>query len=100
MRAVTNKQLNIEAHFHSVDSPEESTKKLDKMLSRSTKKYLVIVACVVGAIYFLWHGTGSGKSCAKGAQSSRDVAMLAEDGTLYEYNRQSPMIFIGTCCVI
>lgn len=88
-------RINIESHFQPVDSDQESTKKLSVMLSRSTKKYLLIGTCVLGVLYLVWHGTGTGKSCPKGAQSSRDVAMLGEDGTLYEYNRQSPMIFIG-----
>jgi len=65
------------------------------MLSRSAKKYLVIVLCVLSVLYLLYHGGPRGAGCDRGTQPSRNTAMLSEDGTMYEYNRQSPLIFIG-----
>ena len=80
------------------------------MLSRNTKKWLLFGVAFLGLFYFAVH---SGKisantvDCLNGAgqggearpenrvAGSRKTAHVSSDGTVYEYDRNSPIIFIG-----
>jgi len=77
------------------------------MLSRNTKKWLLFGVAFLGLFYFAVH---SGKisantvDCLNGGQDarpenravgSRKTAHVSSDGTVYEYDRNSPIIFIG-----
>ena len=78
-------------------------------MNRNTKKWLLVGVAFLGLFYFAVH---SGKLSAttveclnnaaapdgltkKEVVSSRKTAQVASDGTVYEYDRNSPIIFIG-----
>lgn len=66
------------------------------MLSRGTKKLLVTAGICLGIIYLLYNrGSMPGRDCPKTESMSKKTSMISQDGTLYEYDRQSPLIFIG-----
>ena len=77
------------------------TAKYLAMLSRSNKRAVLLAATAFSVLYLLYSlmgGGGSGGgifSCGSTRQLSRKTAMVSEDGQLYEYDRQSPIIFIG-----
>jgi len=66
------------------------------MVSRSTKKY-VGLGGIVALLLLLYYRGGSptAESCNKSLSASKKTSMLGQDGHLYEYDRQSPLIFIG-----
>jgi len=66
------------------------------MVSRANKKYALIVACVVGVLYIVFYG-GFDKisKCSNVPMISRKTSVVNKDGSLYEYDRQSPIVFIG-----
>ena len=66
------------------------------MLSRANKKYALIIACVVGMLYLVFYG-GFDKisKCNNAPMISRKTSVVNNDGSLYEYDRQSPIVFIG-----
>lgn len=66
------------------------------MLSRANKKYALIIACVVGMLYLVFYG-GFDKisKCNNAPMISRKTSVVNKDGSLYEYDRQSPIVFIG-----
>ena len=69
---------------------------MDMMLTRSTKKLLLTGCIVLGLMYLMYRGGGvPGTSCPKTESMSKKTSMISNDGTLYEYDRQSPLIFIG-----
>ena len=80
---------------------------INTMLSRNSKKWLLFGVAFLGLFYFAVH---SGKisantvDCLNGGQDarpenravgSRKTAHVSSDGTVYEYDRNSPIIFIG-----
>lgn len=67
------------------------------MLTRSTKKIMLTAALVLLIFYLLYKGSSSSAlvDCPKTESMSKKTSMLSQDGTLYEYDRQSPLIFIG-----
>ena len=83
---------------------------INAMMSRNTKKWLLFGVAFLGLFYFAVH---SGKisantvDCLNGGQGqqdarpenrvagSRKTAHVSSDGTVYEYDRNSPIIFIG-----
>lgn len=69
---------------------------MDIMLSRGNKKLLVTAGLGLGIIYLLYsRGNIPGRDCPKTESMSKKTSMISQDGTLYEYDRQSPLIFIG-----
>ena len=69
---------------------------MDIMLTRGTKKLLVTAALLLGILYLLYsRGSIPGRDCPKTESMSKKTSMISQDGTLYEYDRQSPLIFIG-----
>ena len=69
---------------------------MDKMLTRGTKKLLVTAGLCLGVLYLLYNrGSIPGRDCPKTESMSKKTSMISQDGTLYEYDRQSPLIFIG-----
>ena len=82
-------------------------KKEAETMNRSTKKWLLFGVAFLGLFYFAVH---SGKISSttveclnnnlsnepkKTVVSSRKTTHTALDGTVYEYDRNSPVIFIG-----
>jgi len=67
------------------------------MLTRSGKKYLVFfgLSCLVVYLVYKSLNNGPGPSCKGDTGGSKKTSMLGSDGKLYEYDRQSPLIFIG-----
>jgi len=67
------------------------------MLSRGTKKLLVTALATLLVFYLFYKGSFSStaKDCPKTESMSKKTSMISQDGTLYEYDRQSPLIFIG-----
>merc|ERR1719431_1135876 len=69
---------------------------MDMMLSRSTKKLLLLGLPLVLFIYFFYRGTSvTNHDCPKTESMSKKTSLISQDGTLFEYDRQSPLIFIG-----
>jgi len=70
---------------------------MDMMLSRGTKKLLVTAFATLIVFYLFYKGSFSStaKECPKTESMSKKTSMISQDGTLYEYDRQSPLIFIG-----
>jgi len=70
---------------------------MDMMLSRGTKKLLVTALATLLVFYLFYKGSFSStaKDCPKTESMSKKTSMISQDGTLYEYDRQSPLIFIG-----
>jgi len=69
---------------------------MDMMMTRSQKKLLITGLLVLGFIYLLYRGGAVPDiSCPKTESMSKKTSMISSDGTLYEYDRQSPLIFIG-----
>eukprot|EP00090_Calanus_glacialis_P028383 TRINITY_DN4561_c0_g1_i1.p1 TRINITY_DN4561_c0_g1~~TRINITY_DN4561_c0_g1_i1.p1 ORF type:complete len:380 (-),score=107.11 TRINITY_DN4561_c0_g1_i1:494-1633(-) len=68
---------------------------MDMMLSRGTKKLLVTAVATLLVFYLFYKGSFSAKECPKTESMSKKTSMISSDGTLYEYDRQSPLIFIG-----
>jgi len=70
---------------------------MDMMLSRGTKKLLVTAFATLLVFYLFYKGSFSStaKECPKTESMSKKTSMISQDGTLYEYDRQSPLIFIG-----
>lgn len=68
-------------------------------MSRSTRKYLLLGLTVLVLVYIVFHhssGLGGSGSCPNASnQISRKTSMVGADGTLFEYDRSSPIIFIG-----
>ena len=75
-------------------------------VGRSTKRYLLVGASVLSVLYILKYMGGGGSTgllpstCVSpeqvnAAHSSRKTAVVGRNGKLYEYDRQSPLIFIG-----
>ena len=73
-----------------------SDKKSEMMVSRANKKYALILACVIGMVYLVFYG-GLDKinKCGNAPMISRKTSVVDKDGSLYEYDRQSPIVFIG-----
>lgn len=75
------------------------------MISRSSKRLFLLALFLLSTGYISYHlifrgGRHDGSApCATNAAgfpvSSKKTQMVAADGTLYEYDRQSPIIFIG-----
>jgi len=66
-------------------------------LSRSAKKYLLLGGLALSIIY-LFNVLYSNKIpsvCNSASSSGKKTSMIGQDGQLYEYDRQSPLIFIG-----
>jgi len=69
---------------------------MDMMMTRSQKKLLLTGLLVLGVIFLLYRGGAVPDiSCPKTESMSKKTSMISQDGTLYEYDRQSPLIFIG-----
>ena len=68
---------------------------MDMMLSRGTKKLLVTAIATLLVFYLFYKGSFTAKECPKTESMSKKTSMISQDGTLYEYDRQSPLIFIG-----
>ena len=65
------------------------------MLSRQTKKFLVGGACLLAVVYlasFYDRGGGGGGECAS---SGRQTSVVDKTGKVHNYDRQSPLVFIG-----
>ena len=66
------------------------------ILSRANKKYALIIACIVGMLYVVYSGGFEKISkCSNVPMISRKTSVVNKDGSLYEYDRQSPIVFIG-----
>ena len=66
------------------------------MVSRANKKYALIVACAVGMLYIVFYsGFDKINKCGSVPMISRKTSVVNKDGSLYEYDRQSPIVFIG-----
>jgi len=68
---------------------------MDMMLSRGTKKLVVTAVAVLVIFYLFYKGSFTSKDCPKTESMSKKTSMISQDGTLYEYDRQSSLIFIG-----
>ena len=70
---------------------------MEMILTRSTKKLMLTAALVLGVLYLLYRSGGgaAARDCPKTESMSKKTSMISQDGTLYEYDRQSPLIFIG-----
>jgi len=69
---------------------------MDMMLSRGTKKLVFTAIIFFLILYFFYNrGSATSKDCPKTESMSKKTSMISQDGTLYEYDRQSPLIFIG-----
>ena len=69
---------------------------MDIMLTRGTKKLLVTAGLCLAIIYIIYsRGSIPGRDCPKTESMSKKTSMISRDGTLFEYDRQSPLIFIG-----
>jgi len=77
-------------------------------LSRQSKKWVLIGVAILGLCYFVLHSSGKNSSnqncpeCSKTNNNSsgkviasRKTVNKAADGKVYEYDRNSPIIFIG-----
>ena len=66
------------------------------MMSRANKKYALIIACILGTLYVIFSGGFEKISkCNSAPMISRKTSVVNKDGSLYEYDRQSPIVFIG-----
>ena len=66
------------------------------ILSRANKKCALIIACIVGMLYVVFSGGFDKISrCSNVPMISRKTSVVNKDGSLYEYDRQSPIVFIG-----
>lgn len=70
---------------------------MEMILTRSSKKILLTAGVALLIFYLMYRGTSTTgpAECPKTASMSKKTSMIAQDGTLYEYDRQSPLIFIG-----
>ena len=70
---------------------------MEMILTRSTKKLMLTAGLVLGVLYLLYRSGGgaAARDCPKTESMSKKTSMISQDGTLYEYDRQSPLIFIG-----
>ncbi len=81
--------------------PRSAALLLLRMASRSTRRALLLFAAAASAFYVFYSlrpfggGGGSSSACPSSQQPSRKTSVVAEDGSLYDYDRQSPLIFIG-----
>merc|ERR1719361_731626 len=84
-------------------------------LSRQSRKWLLIGAVILGLCYFALHSSGKGSSGNSSNQNcpecsntiiknnnasgkfiaSRKTVHMSPDGKVYEYDRNSPIVFIG-----
>jgi len=84
-------------------------------LSRQSRKWLLIGVVILGLCYFALHSSGKGSSGNSSSQNcpecsntimknnnasgkiiaSRKTVNMSPDGKVYEYDRNSPIIFIG-----
>lgn len=87
---------------------ESNQKEAAKIMSRQTKKWLLLGVAFLGICYFVLHSnkmsatgsSSSGLECSNSINSSRVVSSrktvhIGNDGKIYEYDRNSPIIFIG-----
>ena len=79
------------------ESTQFVTNTMEMILTRSTKKLMLTAALVLGVLYLLYRSGGgaAARDCPKTESMSKKTSMISQDGTLYEYDRQSPLIFIG-----
>ena len=69
---------------------------MEMILTRSTKKLLLTACLALGFLYLIYRsGKLPSRDCPKTESMSKKTSMISQDGTLYEYDRQSPLIFIG-----
>merc|ERR1712038_908855 len=74
----------------------EILKNLKMMVSRANKKYALILACVIGMVYLVFYrGLDKINKCGNTPMISRKTSVVDKDGSLYEYDRNSPIVFIG-----
>jgi len=66
-----------------------------KMISRQTKKFLVGGVCLLAVVYLASHYDRGGGSCGDAPAISRQTAVVDKNGEIHNYDRQSPLIFIG-----
>ena len=80
-------------------------------MNRQTKKWLLFGAIFLGLFYFALHSgklspssnsVNNGQNCEGGCNqnnskviTSRKTVNVGSDGTVYEYDRNSPIVFIG-----
>ena len=80
-------------------------------MNRTTKKWLLFGAIFLGLFYFALHSgklspssnsVNNGQNCEGGCNqnnskviTSRKTVNVGSDGTVYEYDRNSPIVFIG-----
>jgi len=106
----------LESEKISLYNSTQSAVKLEKIcqiltkmtLSRQSKKWVLIGVAILGLCYFVLHSSGKNSSnqncpeCSKTNNNSsgkviasRKTVNKAADGKIYEYDRNSPIIFIG-----
>ena len=97
--------------IHAQQQPKEFKVEKEKIssdkMSRQTKKWLLIGVAFLALCYLVLHSSHSGqnlnssdsKNYANNSQtkiiSSRKTVHVSPDGKLYEYDRNSPIVFIG-----
>eukprot|EP00088_Acartia_fossae_P048322 TRINITY_DN5270_c0_g1_i4.p1 TRINITY_DN5270_c0_g1~~TRINITY_DN5270_c0_g1_i4.p1 ORF type:complete len:377 (-),score=68.73 TRINITY_DN5270_c0_g1_i4:216-1346(-) len=64
------------------------------MASRTVNKY-ILVTVLVFILFYLFYNQSGQKGLASCPQPSKETSIIGSDGNLYNYNRQSPLIFIG-----
>ena len=65
-------------------------------MSRANKKFALIAACILGFVYLAFYGGFEKISrCGNIPTISRKTSVVTKDGTMYEYDRQSSIVFIG-----
>ena len=66
------------------------------MVSRANKKFAIFAACIIGLLYLAFFGGFERISrCGNVPTISRKTSVVTKDGTMYEYDRQSHIVFIG-----
>jgi len=70
---------------------------MEMLLTRSSKKILLTAGIVLIVFYLMYRGSSTETvvDCPKTESMSKKTSMISSDGTLFEYDRQSPLIFIG-----
>ena len=66
------------------------------MVSRANKKFVLFAACIIGLVYLAFYGGFERLDrCDNVPTISLKPSVVNKDGALYEYDRQSPIVFIG-----
>ena len=66
------------------------------MVYRVNKEFALFSACIIGVVYLTFYiGFEKMDRCSNLPNISSTTSVAANDGTMYEYDRQSHIVFIG-----